>query len=210
MQGYKTKDIMMPFYDMPKDYNELVKVYRTLAKSADQRLVRLEEYSKLKDFENVKKWAYAKAMTDIKKWSGAEANRFNTKPPESKVQLLAKINDMKEFLESKTSTKKGIQQVFMKRANTVNKKFGTNFTWQNIGDFFESKMYAKLDSDYDSATIVEAFGVIQKAEEKKKKALQKAKEENKVIRVSGDDILQQCINDMLNNYDEDVRELLGE
>ena len=81
MQGFSTKTILDPKYKMPNNYDDLVKVYRTLAKSADQRLVRLESYSHDAGFENIKKWAYANAMHDIKAFSGPDAERFNTAPP---------------------------------------------------------------------------------------------------------------------------------
>ena len=36
MKGYSTKQILDPWFDMPDNYDELEKVYRTLAKSAEE------------------------------------------------------------------------------------------------------------------------------------------------------------------------------
>lgn len=215
MKGYSSKQVLDPAFQMPTDYNELVKVYHTLAKSADQRLVRLEEYAKEPHMGNATQWSYARAMHDIEVWSGSEAKRFNTKPPEKKQSLLAKIADIKTFLESPSSTKKGIKKIYVDRANTINKQFGTNFNWENIGDFFESEFYDKLDSEYASDTVVEAIGQMQKNKDKIKKALDKMDEEKKkkskdkkVLRVKGDDVLTDVINQIIKDYPDDVRDLL--
>ena len=60
MAKYTLKDITTPGFQLPADYNELVSVYRTLAKTADQRLVRLEKYANDPYMGNALTWAYAK------------------------------------------------------------------------------------------------------------------------------------------------------
>ena len=144
--------------------------YRRLAKQADQRLVRLEGYQHDRNFANVTQWAYARAQEDISKWSGPDATRFNTAPPMKKsggeaaideTRLRSKIQDIKAFLESPTSTKKGITQVYKNRVDTINQKYGTNFTWQQFAKFTESETFNKLDWEYGSKTIMKAIGVIQ-------------------------------------------------
>ena len=119
------------------DRKELLKEYRKLAKVADQRLVRLESYQHDKNFKVATLWAYPKAMKYIERWSGAGAKRFNTKPPESDVDLLKKIADIKEFIDMKSSTKQGIIEFYKKKAYTINENNQTNFTWQQIGELFE-------------------------------------------------------------------------
>ena len=144
--------------------------YRRLAKQADQRLVRLEGYQHDRNFANVTQWAYARAQEDISKWSGPDARRFNTAPPMKKsgdemvideTRLRSKIQDIKTFLESPTSTKKGITQVYKNRVDTINQKYGTNFTWQEFAKFTESETFSKLDWEYGSKTIMKAIGTIQ-------------------------------------------------
>ena len=162
MKGYTTAQILKDDF-LPGEYNELVKVYRTLAKSADQRLVRLEAYQHDKDFKTATKWAYARAMHDIGQWSGAEAKRFNTAPPKSTTQLLAKIQDIKHFLESPTSTKKGIIDVYKKRADTLNRNMRKNdpswknLSWKDLAQYYESALNEKLDAQYGSKTALKQF-----------------------------------------------------
>lgn len=150
-----------------KHYEELVKEYRKLAKRADQRLVRLEALSRTKKYENVLKYGYSVAAKNIESY-GVVKNRprFNTKPPENSNTLQAKINDIKHFLESISSTKKGIVSVYEKRAETLNKNMGLKgddkFTWQELADFFQSKSYEKLASSFGSKTVFDTIGSIKK------------------------------------------------
>ena len=101
------------------------------------------------------------------------------------------------------------------RANTINDKYGTNFTWQEIGDFFESEFFQKLSDTYGSQTVVEAVGKIQKDKNKIKAALEKMEEEKKktltdkqIIRVPNNDVLQDVVNSIVEQYPDEVKELL--
>ena len=120
-------------------YKALMSEYRQLAKRADQRLVRLEKRANSgQEWKAVTKYAYANAMEEIRRFSGAEAKRFNVKPPNTTQMLQAKINAMKRFLESPTSTTTGIRRTYEKRVNTINKEYGTDFTWEELKEFFEA------------------------------------------------------------------------
>lgn len=150
-----------------KHYTELVKEYRKLAKRADQRLVRLEVLSKSSKYENVLKYAYRLAVKNIESYGSVKNKpRFNTKPPENSNTLQAKINDIKHFLDSISSTKKGIVSVYEKRAEILNKKMelkeDDKFTWQELADFFQSKSYEKLAASFGSKTVFDTIGQIKK------------------------------------------------
>ena len=135
--------------------------YRRIAKVADQRLVRLEELAKQEGYGNADQWAYKRAMRDISTWSGDDAKRFNTKPPESVRQLQAKINDIKAFLGSPSSTKSGIQRVYQTRANSINADYGTTFNTADLEDLFSSSFWKKVDAKkYDSDTVMKAIGYV--------------------------------------------------
>lgn len=150
--------------------------YRRLAKAADQRLVRLEKLAEEPGFSAVKKYAYARAMRDIESYGGeGDKLRFNTKPPEVRQLFNEKIMDMRAFLSSPTSTKAGIIEVYKKRVETINKKYGTNYTWQKLADFFDSGDADRLFKDYGSKTVMMAIGKIQKTQEQIKAGI----EENK-------------------------------
>lgn len=135
--------------------------YRRLAKTADQRLVRLERLQGQEGFGGVLDYAYQRAQRDIKQWSGENATRFNTKIPDNMNMVKAKINDMKTFLGSQTSTKIGIMKTYESRANTINEKYGTNVDWEDIHDYYAKNKNARADKAFGSKVAVKAIGVIQ-------------------------------------------------
>ena len=135
--------------------------YRRLAKTADQRLVRLEKLATQEGFQNVTKWAYARAMKDIQHWTQGGI-RFNTAPPKTSQGLYAKIADIQNFLQMKTTGKRDILDTYKKRADAINKKYGTNFTWQNIGSYYESTLHETLSKHFGSLTEVRMIGELQK------------------------------------------------
>lgn len=157
---------------------DLVHYYRRLAKVADQRLVRLERLSQQKNYGNAKQWAYARAQRDIKAWTGEGSNRFNTKPPENVNQLKAKINDIKTFLESASSTKRGITEVYKKRADTINNKYGTNFSWQDMANYFRGGKAEKDAKKFGSKTALKIIAVVQRNKDAIVQAIKKNKEIN--------------------------------
>lgn len=167
----------------------LVQYYRRLAKTADQRMVRLEKASQEPYFKVATEWAYAKATRDILKWIPPGDNkstklRFNTKPPEGE-DLIAKINDIKSFLSSPTSSKQGIINVYKKRADTVNKKYGTNFTWKQLAKYYDSGQAELWDAKFGSKTALMTIASLQKNKKKLVKAIKEA--DRKDIRINAKD-----------------------
>ena len=187
----------------------LQQYYRRLAKTADQRLVRLESYEHDKYFKPATQWAYAKAQKDIQKWQnkGPEDKRlrFNTAPPKGEEQLLAKINDIKSFLQSPTSTKQGIINVYKKRADTLNRKYGTQFTWQSLAKYYESGQAEAWDAKFGSKTALKTIAQLQKQDKKVKEAIKKA--EAKDIRVDNS-VLQKTVDMALADNNLNIKDLL--
>lgn len=144
------------------NYNELMKEYRKLAKRADQRLVRLEELSKKQP--SVLDWAYKKAAYDAQVWAGkkSEKPRFNVKPPSTERGLQKKIADIKNFLDMKTSTRAGIKSVESKRVDSINERFGTDFSLKDWEQLHQSGVYANAIEKYGFYTATEALGKIEK------------------------------------------------
>ena len=142
--------------------------YTRLAKQADQRLVRLEKLSSEPGYENITKWAYSQAQHDIKALFGDDRTRFNVKPRQlksgqfSEKHMQAAISSMKQFLLSPTSTKVGINKVYGERAKTINERYGTDFDWKELAQFFENDMDSLLDLQYGSKTKMKAIGTIQR------------------------------------------------
>lgn len=169
--------------------------YHRLAKVADQRLVRLEEAAGLRKgkagepgFEKVTTYAYDRAMRDLEVYG--EGKRFNTKPPLNKDgtvdnRLLSeKLADIRAFLSSVTSTKGGIKTVYEQRAQTINDKFGTNFTWTDLADYYRSGDATKKINDrvVNSDLMLRAVGLIQRADAEVVKDMKKNKD--KVVKQS--------------------------
>ena len=144
--------------------------YKRIAKVADQRLVRLERYAGNKNYKNILSYAYEAALYDIRALTGdPEATRFNRVPAKTKSgavnqqNLRAKINAVKRFLESPTSTKQGITKVYKQRAATINNKYGTDITWQEMANYYSSSMAEKIENDYKaSKSIVRALGALKR------------------------------------------------
>ncbi len=78
-------------------------------------------------------------------------------------QLKAKINAIQDYLDSPTRTKTQVRKIFMEKADSINAEYGTNLKWSDVGTFFESEMWAKLESVYGSKTAMRVIG-----QEKKK------------------------------------------
>lgn len=166
-------------YDIRPGETDL-EYYRRLAKTADQRLVRLEKLAADREhpeFENVDKFAYARAMRDIEAYGGGR--RFNVKPPEDRRQFNEKISDMLRFLQSPTSTKSGIIEVYEARVGKLNETTGLNMTWQEFAQIAETSGFEKMkEKDYGSDTIFQSIGQVQKSKEEIKETLDKLGRKN--------------------------------
>lgn len=203
----------MESYNLDQKPDEtMVQYYRRLAKTADQRMVRLEKASQEPYFKVATEWAYAKATRDILKWIPPGDNkstklRFNTKPPEGE-DLIAKINDIKSFLSSPTSSKQGIINVYKKRADTVNKKYGTTFTWRQLAKYYDSGQADLWDAKFGSKTALLTIATMQRNKKKIKEAIQKA--DKKDIRISRKDnsMLQKTVNMALKENNLKIEDLL--
>ena len=175
--------------------------YRRIAKVADQRLVRLERLAEQPGYGNATQWAYKRAIRDIESWSGEDAKRFNTKPPENVNQLRAKINDIKTFLGSESSTKSGISSTYKQRVSTLNSNYGTTYQVDDLQKLFSSSLWKKMETKgYDSDTIMKAIGYIQKksTDEDVLKGLQAdARKRKNVPEFSGDPFVDEAVRDML-------------
>ena len=168
-------------YDVEQKEGETeLQYYRRLAKVADQRMVRLEKLSQQPGFKGVKKFAYASAKDMLEFFGG---NRFNVKPPEDRRLFHEKIMTMRYFLTSPTSTKSGIIESYEKRAQTLNERYGTNFTWKDLAEYFDRGLADKMAaSHFESKTALYAIGKIQNTLDK----IRKGVEDNTSVKETGD------------------------
>jgi hypothetical protein len=210
----KPLQILDPSFQMPSDYDDLVKVYRKAAKAADQRLVRLEQLSQTENFKGAEKYAYAKAQRAIQAWSGDEATRFNTKPPKSMASLKEKIQDIKTFLASSSSTKTGLKNVHMRRADSLNERYGTDYSWKQWDTFLNSKLMKKLDKQLGAGTPKTKDGgtkdaVIAAIVSNKEEIVRGIEEQNEIEIYTDDEMVDELVQDIVSDYSEDVMDALG-
>ena len=175
--------------------------YRRIAKVADQRLVRLEALAQESGYGNATQWAYKRAQRDIETWSGEGAKRFNTKPPSNVNQLKAKINDIKAFLGSESSTKSGIKSTYNQRLNTINRKYGTSYQTDDLQKLFSSSLWKKLETKgIDSDTVMKAIGYIETnaSDDEILKGLQaQSRKRKEVPEFTGDPFVDDVVRDIL-------------
>lgn len=77
-------------------------------------------------------------------------------------RYMAAINSVSKFINSVTSTKGGIIATYKKRADTFNKNFGTNFSWQDLANYFESGAFARNRENYGSDQALYLIGALTK------------------------------------------------
>ncbi len=189
----------------------MLKEYITLAKRADQRMVRLERLSK-KDFiyEGAKAYAYKRAQSDLSRWAGrnrVDINkplRFNVKVSSQK-ELEMKLKDVKRFLESPTSTPKGIKAKYNKTVKTIKERYDVDMTPEQLANYFESGIAKKFDEKYGSKTALKSLGIIQKS---KAQTTQELKKSMETIETGGDDVIKQKATKMFRYYTKDVKKVL--
>lgn len=153
--------------------------YKRLAKVVDQRLVRIEALSGLRGgapvpgYDYAYKYAYRKALEALP----TDQIRFNaTIPKPGTFEWRERVNAMRNFIMSPSSTKSGIKKTFINKAKTINSRYGTNFTGEELADFFSRGDWDKLYKDYGSDTIFIAIGKIQQLDDKLRQGLDKLKD----------------------------------
>jgi len=128
---------------------DLEYVYRSFAKRADQRLVRLEKMPGA----DATSGAYATAARAIEHYTGETSKpRFNKGMPEADALLRMKIRDIKQFLGMPTSTTGGVRSIANKRTKTMNAKYGVNLTNTQWAQVWESGLGDKLMNKFGSKT----------------------------------------------------------
>lgn len=124
--------------------SELMGLYYNQARNADIRLRKLEKLSQQETYAPATKWAYARAVKDIETRFGEgsvnwdkDVNKF------TKAQIKALLNEVKTFREAPSSTKTGIDKVYKQRAETLNKRYGTNIPWQTMAKLLASDKFTE-------------------------------------------------------------------
>ena len=180
----------------PKLNPDLLKEFKRMAKQADTRLERLEKARAANPAENgeILQYAYKRAVRDINDFMYAKIQegrkpRFNNLyGVKTNRQLKAKMRAIQRFIGSKSSTVKGINEVYAKRAASLSKKYkaeGIKITASTLAKIFDSGLWDKMkDRHFTSDTIFKTIAFIQRNDENIKKQL----EETDKIHFTGKEI----------------------
>lgn len=195
-------------YNPPRNKKELMQDYKRLAKSADARLRALEGARYKKGFEAITQYAYKRAMHDIGR---GERGRFDISVKNMTYnEILGRMNDVRRFYQSPTSTITGTRAVYVANAEKFNENFGTNFTWQQLAVLFDKDtgLYEKInnsDNKLGSPRIVRAIAIMKQNKKQVLNAIEKHKELNIV---NEDAPAMQTLQYIINSYPDDVKKLL--
>lgn len=193
-----------------KVYDQYLKQYNKLAKKADRRMRELERFSRYPEFESILNYAYRSAAKDIESWTPPgtkdKAPRWQRNTPLDTNSLKAKIKDIEKFLKKPTSTMTGVVNIYKKRARTINQRYGTNFTWQSLANYFENGLADKAGDKYGSKTVLVAIGRIQK---QPKEVLNKIKEQSELHIQVKDVAVNNAVNGILQNYGLELQDILN-
>lgn len=193
-----------------KIYESYLKEYNRLAKKADRMMRELERFSRYEEFKSILNYAYRTAQRDIEQWTPPgmkyDKPRWQRNAPLDTNSLKAKIKDIEKFIHKPTSTMSGVRNIYIKRTNTINKKYGTSFTWQSLADYFESGIADKTSDKYGSKTVLIAIGQMQKNKEEVLKALEGKTEKHLQV----DDVsVQKTINGLISDYGYEMTSILN-
>lgn len=177
--------------DWKAEWDAVSKESRKLAKRANQRLVRLEQYSEREGMSEILKFAYKKAQDYISHNLGGKRYKEHVKLYDisdgtkqltgealyrANVQIQRqRIKAMEEFLSSASSTlgqsrsgpkTTGIKAIYDKRTQTINEKilakYGLEMTDKDLKRFFDSKKQSKLESLVGSTRMFIVAAVLKK------------------------------------------------
>ena len=130
-------DIMSDYYRMPKTKAGVLADYGKLTRLANDRLREIEKRAATDGLTSLTQYAYKRAVHDLQ-----GATRFASKEKIENLNynaIVKRMNDMRRFLRSKSSTTRGVKSMYSQNASRFNKKYGTNFTqeeYDKIWDFY--------------------------------------------------------------------------
>lgn len=181
---------------------------RRIAKVANERLRQLNKIAKEPDYQGVLQYAYSNAMYDIASMTGSDRTRtrFPTSIPKTKSgeinqrELHRRINAIEKFIESPTSTKRGIQAIYKQRAKTTNDNLGLKgkerFTWQDLARFYENeKAVTASKSVGGSETVLRALGYLRRKVGSDPKKIKAVKAGN--LKVSDDFVINRVAQELI-------------
>lgn len=145
---------------------------KPMMQQANAMLLNLEKLATMEEYAGIEQFAYRNAMQSIKEIRGSNYKRFNM--PKNTHQLEKTKRAIEKFLDSPTSSKKGIKALYEKNASWFNEQMGSKFSWQKMGTFLQAAEFEDLKADYFSKTAIMIVSQLYKHRRKtgKKKFIQ--------------------------------------
>lgn len=145
---------------------------KPMMQRANAMLLNLEKLATMEEYAGIEQFAYRNAMQSIKEIRGSNYKRFNM--PKNTHQLEKTKRAIEKFLDSPTSSKKGIEALYEKNADWFNQQMGSKFSWQKMGTFLQAAEFEDLKADYFSKTAIMIVSQLYKHRRKtgKKKFIQ--------------------------------------
>lgn len=136
--------------------DELRIEFEKLAHRADTRLLRLEQ----KGLTGTA--AYKSALRMISSYkAGGTRFRVSLKGL-TKAQVASRLNKVRTFLNEKTSTVSGRQEIASDAGKAIKERYGLDLDPDQLGVVFEGALWQKLNTMFDSKTAAKILGTIQK------------------------------------------------
>lgn len=130
--------------------------FERLAHRADTRLLRLEQ----KGLTGTA--AYKSALRMISSYkAGGTRFRVSLKGL-TKAQVASRLNKVRTFLNEKTSTVSGRQELASGASKTIKERYGLDLDPDQLGAIFDGVLWQKLNTMFDSKTAAKILGTIQK------------------------------------------------
>lgn len=181
-----------------KSKKTLEEEFYRLSGTAQSRMRELQKWVKKEpQYKNVLDWGYRLGRKAIARMYGENAKSFRRKAPTDKNTLIKNISEIEKFLSLPTTTKTGVIDIYKKRADTLNKNWGTNFSWEDLAVFFEGTGYEQNERVYGSDVYLLAIGEIQKNEEDIIKAIKQKRDTNLNIK---DEAVKEAVDNLINEY----------
>lgn len=188
---------------------ELQAEYQKLAKTANRRMYKLEKLAEHPDYKAVLGYAYKDVAHELEiRGLGRRFPMSVARMSANKTDiraLKALINTLQDFLDAPSSTKRGIDKTYSRRAQSLNKQYGTDFTPENMRDFFEASVWKKINDRFGSKTAMRVIGAIQKNADTIIQEVNDARRRHKKINISSlMDIDGRNINEELTGRDKGI------
>ena len=170
---------------------ELAKIRRTLAKRANQRLVRLERATSFVTGESYASYGAASYAYDYLEKIGKKRFNENLSYTDNFTTLRREILILQKFLNAPSSTVEGQRKIEEYRIKTFEKKkikFASN---KEFYDFLNSADYGDITKQFDSDKIVEYYDLARKSMSDKEVK----------------DILSKAVEDMRNKENYSLKDL---